>query len=101
MFKERGGSAETKTELKNAIDALNNFYLKKAAQNDQFASLNAVGTMTLQDVMKIIPEDVSLVEYYYDSNNIYIWAFDNKRYHFVKKNLKAQNSSISHRYSEI
>jgi len=87
MFKERGVNEETKMKLKNARSALNNFYKTKAAQNEYFASLTTVDTLTLQEVIKLIPDGVSLVEYYYDAEHIYIWVLDNKQYHFIKKDI--------------
>jgi len=87
MFKERGVNEETKIELENARSALQNFYMSKAAQNEYFASLNAVDTLTMTDVMRLIPDEVSLVEYYYDSNHLYIWVLDNKRHYFLKKDI--------------
>lgn len=87
MFKERGVNEETKIKLENARGALQNFYKTKAAQNEYFASLSTADTLTMPDVMKLIPDGVSLVEYYYDPNHLYIWVIDNKRYHFIKKDI--------------
>lgn len=87
MFQKRGVNEETKIKLENARSALNNFYITKAKQNEQFASLNAVDTLTIKEVMKLIPNGVSLVEYYYDPNHLYIWAIDNKQHHFIKKDI--------------
>jgi CHAT domain-containing protein len=87
MFKERGVNEETKIKLENARSALNNFYITKAAQNEYFASLSTVDTMTMQEVIKLIPKGVSLVEYYYDPNYLYVWVLDNKQYYFIKKDI--------------
>jgi CHAT domain-containing protein len=87
MFKERGVNEETKIKLENARSALNNFYMTKAAQNENFASLSTVDTLSMQEVIKLIPDGVSLVEYYYDAKHIYIWVLDNKQYHFIKKDI--------------
>jgi len=91
MFKERGVNEETKIRLENARSALQNFYTTKAAQNEYFASLSAVDTLTMQDVMHLIPDGVSLVEYYYDPNHLYIWVLDNKRHHFMKKDIPSSD----------
>jgi CHAT domain-containing protein len=87
MFKERGVNEETKIKLENARSALQNFYTSKAAQNEYFASLNTVDTLTMPDVMRLISDEVSLVEYYYDPNYLYIWVLDNKRHYFLKKDI--------------
>jgi hypothetical protein len=87
MFKERGVNEETKIKLENARSALQNFYKSKAAQNENFASLNTVDTLMMPDVMRLIPDEVSLVEYYYDPNHLYIWVLDNKRHYFLKKDI--------------
>ena len=87
MFKERGVNEETKIKLENARSALQNFYKSKAAQNEYFASLNAVDTLMMPDVMRLIPDGISLVEYYYDPNHLYIWVLDNKRHYFLKKDI--------------
>jgi hypothetical protein len=87
MFKERGVNEETKIRLENARSALDNFYKSKAAQNEYFASLSTVDTLTMPDVMRLIPNEVSLVEYYYDPNHLYIWVLDNKRHYFLKKDI--------------
>jgi CHAT domain-containing protein/predicted nuclease with TOPRIM domain len=91
MFKERGVNEETKIKLENARSALQNFYKTKAAQNEYFASLRAVDTLTMQDVMGLIPDGGSLVEYYYDPNYLYIWVLDNKRHYFLKKNIQSSD----------
>ena len=87
MFKERGVNEETKNKLKNARSALQNFYKTKATQNEYFASLSTVDTLTMQDVMRLIPDGVSIVEYYYDPNHLFIWVLDNKQHHFIKKDV--------------
>jgi CHAT domain-containing protein len=87
MFKERGVNEDTKIKLTNARSALNNFYKTKAVQNEHFASLSTVDTLTMPEVMKLIPDGVSLVEYYYDASHLYIWVLDNKQYHFIKKDI--------------
>lgn len=89
MFKERGVNKETKIKLENARGALQNFYTTNAIKNEYFASLNTVDTLTMPDVMKIIPARVSLAEYYYDPNHLYIWVLDNKRHHFLKKDVSS------------
>jgi len=91
MFKERGVNEETKITLENARSALQNFYKTKAAQNEYFASLSAVDTLTMPDVMRLIPDGVSLVEYYYDPNHLYIWVIDNKRHYFLKKDIPSSD----------
>ena len=85
LFKERGVNEETKIKLENARSALQNFYTTKATQNEYFASLSTVDTLTIQDVMRLIPDGISLVEYYYDPNHLYIWVLDNKRHYYLKK----------------
>ncbi|MDH3886125.1 MAG: CHAT domain-containing protein [Desulfobacterales bacterium] len=87
MFKERGVNEETKIKLENARSALQNFYRSKAAQNENFASLSTVDSLTMPDVMRLIPDGISLVEYYYDPNHLYIWVLDNKRHYFLKKDI--------------
>jgi CHAT domain-containing protein len=87
MFKQRGANQETKIELENARGALQNFYTTNATKNEYFASLNTVDTLTMPDVMTLIPDGVSLVEYYYDPHHLYIWVLDNKRHHFIKKDV--------------
>jgi len=87
MFKERGANDETKIKLENARSALQNFYKSKAAQNENFASLSTVDTLMMPDVMRLIPDGISLVEYYYDPNHLYIWVLDNKRHYFLKRDI--------------
>jgi CHAT domain-containing protein len=87
MFKERGVNEETKIKLENARSALQNFYTTTATKNEYFASLSTVDTLTMKDVMKLIPDGVSLVEYYYDPNHLYTWVLDNKQHHFIKKDV--------------
>jgi CHAT domain-containing protein/tetratricopeptide (TPR) repeat protein len=100
MFKGRGVNEETKIKLENARSTLQNFYKTKAAQNEHFASLSAVDTLTMPDVMRLMPDGVSLVEYYYDPNHLYIWALDNKRHYFIKKDVpssKLENLTKAYR----
>ena len=87
IFKERGVNEDTKIKLTNARNALQNFYKTKAVQNEYFASVSTVDTLTMSDAMNLIPDGVSLVEYYYDPSHLYIWVIDNKRYHFIKKDV--------------
>ena len=89
MFKERGVNKETKLKLEKARGALQNFYTTNATQNDYFASLNTVDTLAMQDAIKLIPEGVSLVEYYYSPDHLYVWVLDNKRHFFLKKDVKS------------
>ena len=102
ISKERGVNEETKIKLENARSALNNFYITKAKQNEQFASLNAVDTLTIQEVMKLIPNGVSLVEYFYDPKHLYIWTIDNKQHHFIKKDiLSSELERLTKTYRKI
>ena len=91
MFRERGVNEETKIKLENAFDALQNFYKSKAAQNEHYASLSTVDASTMPDVMQLTPNGVSLVEYYYDLNHLYIWVLDNKRHYFIKKDITSSD----------
>ena len=90
MFKERGANEETKRNMEDARKALELFYQTKAAQNEHFASLNTVDTLTMQKIIELIPDDLTLIEYYYNPNNLYIWVVDNKEHYFVKKIFKVQ-----------
>jgi CHAT domain-containing protein len=89
LFSERGTNRETQLKLEEARGALNKFYTEKASQDDQFASLSTVSTMSIQEVLKIIPDGISVVEYYYDSNHIYIWVLDNSQRKFLKKDIQS------------
>jgi tetratricopeptide (TPR) repeat protein len=102
MFKERGVNQETKIELKNVRGALQNFYTTNAINNEYFASLSAVDTLTMPDVMKLIPDGVSLVEYYYDHNHLYIWVIDNKRHFFLKKDVDSSElENLTNEYRNL
>ena len=102
MFKERGVNQETKIELENARGALQNFYTTNATKNEYFASLSTVDTLTLSDVMKLIPDGVSLVEYYYDPSHLYIWVIDNKRHHFFKMDVASSElGNLTNEYRNL
>jgi CHAT domain-containing protein len=102
MFKERGVNEETKIKLENARSALQNFYRTTATENEYFASLSTVDTLTMKDVIKLIPEGVSLVEYYYDPNHVYIWVLDNKQHHFIKKDiLSSELENLTKEYRNL
>jgi CHAT domain-containing protein len=102
MFKQRGVNQETKIELENARGALQNFYTTNATKNEYFASLSTVDTLTMPEVMKLIPDGVSLVEYYYDPNYLYIWVLDNKQYHFIKKDILSSDlEKLTNAYRKI
>jgi CHAT domain-containing protein len=102
MFKERGVNEKTKVKLENARSALQSFYNTNAIKNEYFASLSTVDTLTMPDVMKLIPAEVSLVEYYYDPNHLYIWFLDNKRHHFLKKDVKSSElENLTNEYRKL
>jgi len=91
MFKERGANEETKIKMEGARSALNHFYQTKATQDEHFASLSTVGTLTMQEIIELIPDDLTLIEYYYNPNHLYIWVLDNKRHYFIKKDIQSSD----------
>jgi CHAT domain-containing protein len=91
MFKERGANEKTNIDIKNASSALSHFYQTKAIQDENFASLSTVDTLTMQEIIELIPDDLTLIEYYYDSKSVYIWVVDNKQHHFIKKDIPILN----------
>ena len=90
MFKERGVNPETKSRLSAARSALSDFYASKATQNLNFVSLNTTSTLALDEVMQLLADDITLVEYYYDAKYMYAWVIDRKRHRFFKKDISTQ-----------
>jgi len=88
MFKNRGVNEETKNRLESTRKALDEFYAKKASQNMEFESLTAAKTLSALELIEILPDDISLIEYYYDDKHLYAWVIAKKGSKCIKKEIE-------------
>jgi len=91
ISKERGPTSHTTREIEKAQRELDRFYQKEAFQNMDFASLKTVDTLKISDLQKYLTKEISIIEYFYDNQNLYAWYIDKNNVKLVTKPLKIGN----------
>jgi CHAT domain-containing protein len=94
MFNDRGETNETRQKLAEARGALGMFFSRWFSNNKDFASLRSAETIGIKDVQHLIPDNLSLIEYFYHQNKLYTWVITPKSYRIIQRQV-AENELVS------
>jgi hypothetical protein len=78
---------DTRLALRSVKNELKLFYKRNTESNLDFASIKAAHILGIPEIQRLVDTDLSVINYYYDEKNLYVWAFNSSLSKSVVKPL--------------
>lgn len=78
---------KTDVELRSTQKELEVFYDRYMEKNLDFASIKTANILSVADIRRLIGNDLTIITYYYDDQNLYIWTVNKSSFKNIMKPL--------------